>query len=275
MQELEGSNPSRGTMKKMKVKPYKLYIKYEGKLPRLKIEYDKISKKRPAWIFIKGLKSLPSRLGYITFKINNGHIKYMSFLKSPLFIPINYQKKEMEMIYDKFSLIYDQALRERNIGTAEFLLKKIGFLPKNAEILDLGAGSGLSSLPFVKAGYSNITLVEFSKKMLSVAKKRKEFKNCKFIKTDIRKIKLKKKFDLILSINAFATEDYFDEKEMPNLWKKIAALLKPEGKLILLGNDFEPAKTLFKKLRSGKYDITKADTKKGILTKWCICTKRA
>ncbi len=43
--------------------------------------------------------------------------------------------------------------------------------------------------------------------------------------------------------------------KQPFLWKKIAAILKPKGLLMMIGNDFEPPLKLFKKVKSGKYEI--------------------
>ena len=149
---------------------------------------------------------------------------------------------------------------------ARFLLKNIK-LPKDAKILDLGAGTGLSSIPFIKKGYKNIILLDYSKGMLAKAIKRKELKKCRFIRQDIMKFDLKEKFDLIISIFSFASNSYFDEKDMQILWRKLAKHLKSNGIFALLGHDYEPKKTLFNKIKVVKGRLLKGIMLNGLLDK--------
>jgi trans-aconitate methyltransferase len=107
----------------------------------------------------------------------------------------------------------------------------------------------------VKKGYKNIVLLDYSKKMLAEARKNKELKRCKFIQQDIAKMKSRNKYGLIFSMFSFASNSYFQEKEMPRLWKKVAAQLKPRGIFMMMGYDFDPPKKWFKKIQSGKYEI--------------------
>ncbi len=216
-----------------------------------KIEYDKTSKKRPAWILVK---NLPDNIVHLSVKVNENRIFYRIHLSSkvPLFLPSDYTKEEMKKFYDKLSEVYDSFV-EVNLLASKFLLENLK-LKKDSKILDLGAGTGLSSIPFAEKGY-DVTLIDFSKKMLEKAKKRKELKNCKFIYQDITKLNLKEKFDLMLSVFSFASNTYLNEKEMPATWEKIANHLELEGKLVLLGYDYEPPSDLFKKIKSGKYEI--------------------
>lgn len=237
-------------MMKFEIKNLFLEKKY---LKNIKFTYDKNSPKRPAWIYVK---NLPKNIMFLSTRANEKIHHYRVYLSTtiPLFLPTNYTKEEMEKFYDKFAQIYDDDVESRNSRATKFLFNKIR-LPKNAKILDLGAGSGISSVPLVKMGYKNITLLDFSKGMLTKAKQKKELKNCQFIKQDIAKLKLKEKYDLIFSVFSFASSSYFDDKEMPKLWKNVTNLLKPKGILILMGNDFEPTRNLIKKIKSGKYKI--------------------
>lgn len=218
-----------------------------------KFTYDKTSSKRPAWIHVK---NLPKNIMFLSTRANGKIHHYRIYLSTtiPLFLPTNYTKEEMEKFYDKFSQIYDIEVISRNSKAVKFLFGKIK-LKKDSKILDLGAGSGISSVPLVKMGYKDITLLDFSKGMLAKAKKKKELKNCKFIKQDISKLKIKERYDLIFSTFSFASNSYFEDNEMPKLWKKVETLLKPKGILMLIGNDFEPPKNLIKKLKNGKYEI--------------------
>lgn len=251
----------------MKVKVSRFYIGKEVGKKRIKVDYDKSNKNRPAWIFIKGL---PKKVAVVSVRINENSIFYRIYLSSrvPLFLPADYTKEEMRKYYDKFSEMYDSIIKSHNIPAARFLLKQIN-LPKDAKILDLGAGTGLSAIPFVIAGYQNITLLDYSKKMLEKAKKKKKLTRCKFVSKDIKRFNFKEKFDLILSIFSFASNSYFDEKDMPFLWKRVFQTLKPKGTLALMGYDYEPPKALFKKIKKGKYNITK-----DYLMKWYIGKKK-
>lgn len=234
---------------------FKIKKSFSGKeVPKnIKFTYDKTSPKRPAWIYVK---NLPKNVMFLSTRANGKIHHYRAYLSTtiPLFLPANYTKEEMEKFYDKFAQIYDDEVESRNSRAAKFLFNKIK-LPKNAKILDLGAGSGISSVLLVKMGYKDITLLDFSKGMLTKAKQKKELKNCKFIKQDITKLKLKESYDLIFSIFSFASSSYFNDKEMSKLWKNVTNILKPKGILMLMGNDFEPTRNLIKKIKSGKYEI--------------------
>ncbi len=240
----------------------------ENEVPKnTKFVYDKTSKKRPAWIFVK---NLPKDTMFLSTRVNGKIQYYRTYLTTefPLFLPIDYTKDEMRKFYDRFTETYDKGVKSRNSDAAKFLFKKHK-VPKDAKILDLGAGSGISSVPLIKMGYKDITLLDFSKKMISKAKKKKELKNCKFIQQDISKLKIKNKFDVIFSVFSLALSSYFTEKDMERLWKEVHKILKPEGILMILGNDFEPPKKLFKKVKRGKYEIIE-----GFKAQWYIGKKR-
>ncbi len=232
-----------------------------------KFTYDKTSKRRPAWILIK---NLPKNIMFLSTRIDgkNHHYKVYLSITIPLFLPTNYTKDEMRKFYDKFAEIYDDKIGSRNSKAAKFLFNK-SKISKDAKILDLGAGSGISSVPLVKMGYKNITLLDFSKEMLSKAKLKNELKKCKFVKQNISNLKLNNKFDVIFSIFSFASNSYFNYEEMPTLWKNITNYLKPNGIFMLMGNDFEPPQLLIKKIKSGKYEIVS-----GYKAQWYIGKKK-
>jgi len=221
----------------------------------IKLEYEHTNKNRPAWIFIK---ELPEDIFIISTRVNNTMHHYKKYLstKIPLFLPTDYTPDEMRRFYNKFSEIYDDHIAKYNIPAARFLLSKLN-IKKSVTILDVGGGTGLSSIPFVKAGYKNITLLEYSSKMLSIAKKKKELKKCNFICQDIRKLSLKGDFDVIISVFSFGLHSYFNEKEMHILWKILHRRLKQKGILALIGHEYPPPKILFKRLDGGSIKILK------------------
>lgn len=243
----------------MKVWPDAIYVKQEALPKNLKLTYDKTSKKRPAWIWADGLEG--QKVTFLRIRIGIRLFHYKTYMSSrlPLYLPVNNTGEEMRKFYDKFSEIYDSWVSKNNIPAIKFLLKRLHKrkLPKDIQILDLGAGTGLTAEQIIKSGYKNITLIDFSKKMLSKAKKKKLLKGCKFIRQDIRKLKLKNKFDLAVSVFSFGYSSYFKEEDMPRLWKLIASQLKPKGILAMFGNDFDPPAKLFKKMTVGTYLLVK------------------
>lgn len=240
---------------------------------RFNIEYDKRENKRPAWIKINGL---PEGTNFIKIHLgkegkSGKRIQfYKTYLPEGLFIPIDYTKEEMKRFYNKFSEIYDYEIKKsgQNLLAARFLINKLKKYVKKGEILDLGAGTGLITEMFIKEGYSPATLVDYSQGMLNRAKQRKDLEGSKFIKADIRKLNLNKRFDLVLSFFSFGSSSYFDEEEIIKILKIAKKHLKKNGIFAVLGHlplsEFEKE---FKKLESGIYDLS---TKKKFYTDYFI-----
>ena len=138
----------------MNVDIYRAYIGKPISKKSIKIEYDRSNKNRPAWIYVEGL---PRNTFIISTRINNKIILYKTYLtpKLPLFLPVDYTKEEMKKFYDKFSETYDKYIKQNNIAAAGFLLKKLR-LQKNVKLLDLGAGTGIGSIPFFRLRNKNI-----------------------------------------------------------------------------------------------------------------------
>lgn len=238
----------------MKVQLRKIFL---GRESNLKITFDKSGKTRPAWIEIK---KMPEGVQFIYVRMNDGTPAYYVcwYPRMKLFMPLDPAPEEMQKYYNQFAKVYDSYVKTGNISEAIALLKKLKqLLPKNAKVLDLGAGTGQSTIPFAKQGYK-VTLFEISEDMLNIARHRKVLKGCKFVRDDVRNLKLKDRFDLATSVNSFGClAPYFKEKEMPGLYKKVANQLKPKGFLALSGYDYEPPKNLFKKIESGLITLTK------------------
>lgn len=230
---------------------------------KLKIEYDKTSKGRPAWIKIKGL---PEGSRFISIDLGKKGAEgtrlqaYQTYLIPELYLPLNYTKEEMAKFYDQFSEYYDKSLKSTNynIKAAEFILKKLKKYTKKGEFLDLGAGTGLITEMFVKEEFGPATLVDYSQGMLNKAKKVKTLNDCKFVKADIRKLNLKKKFDFILSFFSFGSSSYFDKDELEGLLKMLKNHLKDNGLFVVLGHTgVSEFKTTFKPLETGIYTLDK------------------
>lgn len=260
----------------MKLRAY--FIRKEISKLKFKFIYDKESKSRPAWIQIKGL---PDSTSFIVIHLGKKGKEgkriqfYKTYLPPGLFLPIDYTKEEMQKFYDKFSEIYDKKLKETNynINAGKFLCNKLKkFTNTDKSVLDLGAGTGLITEIYYDAGFKNITLIDYSKKMLKKAKKRKKLRNCKFILGDIKKMELKRKFDIIISHFAFGSSSYFNEDELKYLIRLIKKYLKPKGLFAILGHFHQDLfEKGFKKLESGIYTI---DKKKEFYTDYFIGIKK-
>jgi len=262
----------------------KLSAYYKKVLPsgKLKIQYENIKNKRPAWIKVEGL---PSGTNFIKIHLgkkgkDGQRIQfYKTYLPEGLFIPIDYTKEEMQRFYDKFAEIYDKELKSERKGTkgqnilaAEFLIKKIKKHIKEGEILDLGAGTGLITEMFVKEGFSPATLIDYSKGMLNKAKRRNNLKNAKFIKEDLRNLNLKKKYDLVLSFFSFGSSSYFKKEELEKILKIASKHLKKKGIFAVLGHmPLKEFKKYFKEIDSGIYDLS---TKNKFYTDYFIGMKK-
>ncbi len=237
-------------MARFDIKILRAFVKRKN-FHNLRVNYDKTSKKRPAWIEVNGL---PKNTGFIVMRINGKRERYGFWISSKynIFLPVDSTRTELKKFYDQFSKIYDKYIIPNNTDAIKYLIKKIK-MKKDAQILDLGAGTGIASGVMVKAGYKNITLTDFSSGMLAKAKKKPSLRNCRFVKADTRKLNLQKKFDLIVSVYSFAEDAYFEEDEMPKLWKRVAAHMNKGATLALIGYYYEPPNKFFKKLKAGVY----------------------
>jgi SAM-dependent methyltransferase len=140
--------------------------------------------------------------------------------------------KYINTIYDNINPSYlkiqnkKKFLKNRNFFF-KFHLKIDPSYIQGKEVLDLGSGSGFNSLYFLENG-AKCTLVDNNLNSIKNAKKfLKKFKKLKFIHSDIRNLKFKKKFDIIHSKGVF--HHNFNQKQLIN---KYLPLLKKNGKFI-------------------------------------------
>ncbi|MDR3667122.1 MAG: class I SAM-dependent methyltransferase [Ignavibacteriaceae bacterium] len=102
-------------------------------------------------------------------------------------------------------------------------------IPQNGKVLDLACGSGRHSLLFASKGF-DVTGVDLSDNLLKVAilAADKEKLDIKFIKADLRHIRLKEKYDLV--VNLFTSFGFFDNDEDNfAIFKTASDLLIPGG----------------------------------------------
>jgi len=186
----------------------------------LDIEFDKRYPDKPHWVWIKNSKK---HYRFISIRTSqNSEYIYKAF--GNFYYPIeSIPTQEVQRdLTAAMASHYDEIVGDLNPKIADFLLSEVNKLnlSKDIKILDVGAGTGITSLPFIKAGYKNVTPLDVSEEMLEVAKEKPEFKNTKMIVSDIRKLDLPEKYDLIISSMVFCdlTKDEL-ESTITNLVK--------------------------------------------------------
>ena len=99
----------------------------------------------------------------------------------------------------KFNPVRISYIKENIIKTFRITQKKTPL--KNIKILDIGCGGGLLSEPMCRLG-AEVTAIDASKKNIGVAKlhSKKNKLKIKYICTSPEKLKIKKKFDVILNM---------------------------------------------------------------------------
>ena len=137
----------------------------------------------------------------------------------------------------------------------------------NLNILELGVGTGITTriikniLPSV-----SFDLVDFSKQMLSGAKKRLGEKNIKYIFGDYSKIKFNKKYDIVVSVVGVHHQT---NKGKIKLFKKIYSLLKPKG--VFIFGDLVTYKSEYKSAYNNAlhfHHLVEKSTDKKTLEEW-------
>lgn len=131
------------------------------------------------------------------------------------------------MIYDKFAKKYDNFLApfERRF-LSEWRRETLSYLPENAHILEVGAGTGANfrCYPLCK----NAVAGEISHKMLEIAKRKTDF--IKLVQADAETLP----FDTNSFDAAFATLVFCSIGKPENAFRELSRVVKPNGKIILL-----------------------------------------
>lgn len=148
-------------------------------------------------------------------------------------------------VFPAYSDIYSEEYRKR-IETLEPLIIK--HMTRKGKVLDLACGAGGFSFLLEDMGFDVIAL-DNSEFMLSKAKEFAGDKrsNVEFIRGDARKLPFEdNSFDYVLFIDSLV---HFEPSELSRVFKEIARVLKPGGKLLL---QFTDLRELLPVLMSGQ-----------------------
>lgn len=115
------------------------------------------------------------------------------------------------IVYNKISDWYDEH-RSRDLFEKAWLDKAINLLANNSQILDLGCGTGAPIISYFLERNFNVTGVDSSTKLISLAKSR--YCKAEFIIADMRHLNLHRKFDMILAWNSFFHLSPDDQRAM-------------------------------------------------------------
>jgi len=125
-------------------------------------------------------------------------------------------KKKIEKSFDKGANSYDKySMIQKSIsGYLELMLEKFlkqKNLKKEISGLELGCGTGDFSIKLIKKiNFEKIHLIDISKEMIGIAKKKIKFKNVSFQYMDFDKYKDFRKFDFIFSnMSLHWSEDFY------------------------------------------------------------------
>lgn len=135
-------------------------------------------------------------------------------------------RKNVFEVYDK---IADWFAENRDKGLIEqsYLDEVITHLSDGSSVLDLGCGTGVPILGYFLSRQLNITGLDASSKILSIAKK--NFPSTPFIQADMRELSLNKKFDAIIAWHSFF---HLPAEDQPAMFGTFEQHLNPGGILL-------------------------------------------
>ena len=137
--------------------------------------------------------------------------------------------------YSKYyNLVYKNKNYKSEVNYISRILKSEKKYIKN--ILELGSGTGAHAMYLLKKGF-NLTCVEKSKDMIFNFKTKS--KKIDIINSDLKKIRLKKKFDAVISM--FHVINYMTKNKDLELFFRVASLHLNKGGLLLFDTWYYPA----------------------------------
>ena len=128
--------------------------------------------------------------------------------------------------YEKIADWYDEH-RSRDLFEKTWLDKAITLLPKNPHVLDLGCGMGEPMVPYFLEKGCVITGIDASTKLIALAKSR--YPEVEFFISDMRRLNLGRKFDLVIAWHSFF---HLSQEDQRRMFKTFASHLKLGGILL-------------------------------------------
>jgi 2-polyprenyl-3-methyl-5-hydroxy-6-metoxy-1,4-benzoquinol methylase len=168
-------------------------------------------------------------------------------------------KQWYEELFENYGMQYDrESFISGTSGECDFIEQEISF-NRQAEILDIGCGTGRHSVELAGRGYRNLMGIDLSDALLERAREKAQEKNLKisFQKHDARELPFTNKFDLAIMICEGAFPLMETDEMNYRILQNAAKALKSKGKLI-----FTTLNGLFPLFHSVK-DFLASATKEG------------
>lgn len=139
------------------------------------------------------------------------------------------EKGNRKNVFEVYNKVADWFAENRYQGLMEkkYLDELITHLDARSEVLDLGCGTGIPILNYLRDQKLNVTGVDASDKILALAKK--NFPTTLFIRSDMRHLSLNKKFDAIIAWHSFF---HLPAEDQPAMFATFEAHLNPNGILL-------------------------------------------
>ena len=192
-------------------------------------EFESLNKDKSLSIYAKRLGQIKSGYEWLAFTFASQEMYYDSGKLEKF---LEFSELQLKEAYERMNMT-DQPWTHGTDKELDFVESFIEW-GKDSEILDLGCGQGRHSIELYKRGYENISGVDFSeqniKKASALAREHSTFPM--FMCADARKLKLGRKFDVVLClfdvIGSFRSED-----DNMRILKTIRHHLKKGGKAIV------------------------------------------
>ena len=118
-------------------------------------------------------------------------------MKTPLPMPIHFSKENWENFYDTGNTPWDRPVPQEELIQ---IIKEYGITPCN--VLDIGCGTGSSSIELARHGY-NVTAIDISSKAIDIARSKINSQRVDFKVCDILSDNLNSVFDFAIDIGCF------------------------------------------------------------------------
>lgn len=139
------------------------------------------------------------------------------------------EKNESKNVFKVYNKIANWFAENRCVGLIEqnYLEALISEIKSNADVLDIGCGTGKPILEYLLNKNLNIIGVDASKEMLTIA--RNNFPTTEFVLEDMRKLALNKKFDAIIAWHSFF---HLPAADQPKMFEIFESHINPKGILL-------------------------------------------
>ncbi|MGA9649146.1 class I SAM-dependent methyltransferase [Pedobacter sp.] len=139
------------------------------------------------------------------------------------------EKNESKNVFKVYNKIANWFAENKCVDLIEqnYIKALISEIKSNADVVDIGCGTGKPILEYLLNKNFNVIGVDASKGMLTIA--RNNFPTTEFVLEDMRKLALNKKFDAIIAWHSFF---HLPTADQPKMFEIFESHIKPKGILL-------------------------------------------